>query len=193
MVEQQSTSSVPRWAAIVAITLGVLLAAGVVTVGLVGRHVHGERQQTAEAAEQARRHGPLALPPVPAPQAQSSDCAAVLAALPRELPVDGAELPRRELAQPAPPGAVAWGDAQHDPVSLRCGIDAPAELTRTSHLTNVSGVDWFSINEGDLTTWLAVDRPVYVALTVPQEAGTGPVQTLSRVLGRTLPKQEVFP
>ncbi|MDR7300757.1 DUF3515 domain-containing protein [Haloactinomyces albus] len=193
MAEQQPTSAVPRWVMIVAITLGVLLAAGVVTIGLVGRQMHNEASQASKAAEQARRSGPLALPPVSAPKAESPECAAVLAALPRELAVDDSGVPRRKLTQPAPPGAIAWGDAQHDPIIVRCGITAPTELTPTSRLTNVSGVDWLPISQGGKTTWLAVDRPVHVALTVSQEVGTGPVQTLSRILGKTLPKQEVFP
>lgn len=181
---------------IVAVTLGVLLAAGVATIGVIGRQTQDEKpqaSQASQAAEQARRRGPLALPPVPAPGAESPECGRVLAALPAELTLDGDRVPRRELARPAPPGAVAWGDGQHDPITVRCGISAPAELTPTSHLTNVSGVDWLTISRGDKTTWLAVDRPVHVALTVSRDTGTGPVQTMSRILRRTLPKQEVFP
>lgn len=181
---------------IVAITLGVLLAAGVATIGIIGKSHQDQHQQAAaaeRAAQQARRTGPLGVPPVPAPEARTPECAAVLAALPRELSIHDDPVPRRELVQPAPPATVAWGDAEHDPVTLRCGLDAPRELTPTSHLTAVSGVEWLAISQGDRTTWLAADRPVYVALTVSRQAGTGPVQEISRILGDTLPKQDVFP
>ncbi|WP_188985547.1 DUF3515 domain-containing protein [Saccharopolyspora thermophila] len=177
---------------IVAITLGALLALTVAGIGAYGWYGARQEQQAAEAAEQARRSGPLALAPIPAPQATSPECAAVLAALPRELTVAGARVPRRELAQPAPPATVAWGDAEHDPVTVRCGIDAPAELTPTSQLLDVSGVSWLEISQGGDTSWLAVDRPVYVALSAPGGTGTGPLQDLSAILRDTLPKQPVF-
>ena len=102
-------------------------------------------------------------------------------------------MPRREIAQPAPAAAVAWGDADHDPVTLRCGIGSPAELTPTSQLMVVNGVSWFEINEGGNVSWLAVDRGVRVALTAPADIGTGPLQEVSDVLSRTLPKRPVFP
>ncbi|GAA4860681.1 hypothetical protein GCM10025787_51830 [Saccharopolyspora rosea] len=177
---------------IAAITLGVLLAVAVAGIGVYAKISDSRQRAAVEAAEQARRTGPLPLAPVPAPKAGSPECAAVLAALPRELTVHHDRVPRRPLAEPVPPASVAWGDAGHDPATVRCGMDAPAELTPTSQLLDVSGVSWLRIDQGGDTSWLAVDRPVYVALTVPADAGTGPLQDLSDVLGRTLPKKPVF-
>ncbi|MER6990451.1 DUF3515 domain-containing protein [Saccharopolyspora hirsuta] len=176
-----------------AITLGALLALAVAGIGTYGWYTARQEQQAAEAAEQARRTGPLALAPIPAPEAESAECAAVIGALPRELKVGDAAVPRREVAQPAPAATIAWGDAEHDPITVRCGIDAPAELTPTSQLVDVSGVSWLEINQGGDTSWLAVDRPVYVALSVPGGTGTGPLQDLSAILREKLPKQPVFP
>ncbi|MER7010131.1 DUF3515 domain-containing protein [Saccharopolyspora sp. NPDC000359] len=176
-----------------AITLGALLALAVAGIGTYGWYTARQEQQAVEAAEQARRTGPLALAPIPAPEAGSAECAAVIDALPRELAVGDALVPRRELAQPAPAATVAWGDADHDPITVRCGIDAPAELTPTSQLVDVSGVSWLEINQGGDTSWLAVDRPVFVALSVPGDTGTGPLQDLSAILREKLPKQPVFP
>ncbi|MCI2423790.1 DUF3515 domain-containing protein [Saccharopolyspora sp. K220] len=189
----QSATGVPRPVLIVAIALGALLALAVVGIGAYGWYGEHQAQQAATAAEQARRTGPLALAPVPAPKAATPECAAVLAALPGELAVGGELVPRRALAEPAPAAAVAWGDAEHDPVMVRCGIDAPAELTPTAQLLDVSGVSWLEINQGGDTSWLAVDRPVYIALSAPQDTGTGPLQDLSQILRKTLPKQPVFP
>lgn len=181
---------------VIAISLGVLLAAGVAVVGVIGSQVRTHQQQAAEQAreaQQARRAGPLAVPPVPAPEASSPQCDAVLAALPPRLTINDDPVGRRDLVQPAPEAAVAWGDAQHDPVTVRCGISAPAELKPTSRLVTISGVSWLPISQGGKTTWLAVDRPVFVALTASQQAGSGPVQQLSRILADTLPKQDPFP
>ncbi|RKT85819.1 Protein of unknown function [Saccharopolyspora antimicrobica] len=178
---------------IVAITLGALLALAVAGIGTYGWYSARQEQLAVEEAEQARRTGPLALAPIPAPEAESPECAAVVGALPRELKVGDALVPRRELAQPAPPATIAWGDGDHDPITVRCGIGAPAELTPTAQLVDVSGVSWLEINQGGDTSWLAVDRPVYVALSVPGGTGTGPLQDLSAILGEKLPKQPVFP
>lgn len=186
----------PRPVLIVAIALGVLLAIGVAAVGLAGQGTEQQQQQAAQAAqaaEQAQRTGPLALPSVPAPKAETPECAKVLAGLPQQLVIDGARVPRRPLTQPAPAGAVAWGDSGHDPVTVRCGIGAPAELTPTSSLIDISGVSWLQLSDGDTTTWVVVDRPVYVALTTPANAGSGPVQDLSAVLSSTFAPRSVFP
>lgn len=191
-VASQNERPATPWVVIAAITLGVLLAAGVATAGILGWQAEDQQRQAAEAAQRARREGPLALPPIPAPQAASRECAAVLEALPQQLVVGGVSVPRRPLAAPVPPATVAWGDAEHDPITVRCGMDAPTELTPASQLTDISGVSWFAITEGGVSSWLAVDRPVYVAVTSPEGSGTGPVQDVSAVLTRTLPKQPVF-
>jgi hypothetical protein len=187
---------VPRPILILAIALGVLLAVGVAGIGLAGQVIEQQQQgaaQATRAAEQAQRTGPLALPSVPALKAETPECAKVLAGLPPQLVVDGARVPRRPLTQPAPAGAIAWGDSGHDPVIVHCGIGAPAELTPTSSLIDISGVSWLQLSEGDTTTWVAVDRPVYVALTTPANAGSGPVQDLSAVLGSAFAPRSVFP
>jgi hypothetical protein len=183
----------PRSILAVAISLGVLLAIGVSAVGLISHAIQQQQQQAAEAAQRALRTGPLALPSVAAPKATTPQCSAVLAALPADLVMNGAQVPRRELAAPAPPATVAWGDAGHNPMTVRCGIEAPGELKPTAQLIGVSGVSWLRINGGDVTSWVAVDRPVYVALTLPANAGTGPLQELSAVLASTLPAKSVFP
>lgn len=73
---------------------------------------------------------------------------------------------------------------------LRCGLDRPAELTPdTQALRAVTGVQWLPVESESSTTWFVVDRPVYVALTVPNEAGTGPLQEISALIGRTLARK----
>lgn len=129
--------------------------------------------------------GVLTLPWVPAPQANSPECSALLAALPSELVSRDAKLTRRDLAQPAPPATMAWGEG--DPIVLRCGVERPSELTPTSQLRVVSGVQWLPVAGRGMSTWYIVDRAVYIGLTVPDSAGTGPLQQTSDTVAATLP------
>ncbi len=175
----------PRPLLVVAVGLTALLAAGVAAAGLF---LGGE---DGPADPSPAHTGPVALVPVPAPEAGSDECAALLGALPAELVSNGVPLPRRELAAPAPAGATAWGDAAHEPVVLRCGLDRPGDLTPTSRLRVISDVQWLEVAEGGAATWYVVDRPVYVALTVPSDAGTGPLQDVSTTIRNTLAKGPV--
>ncbi|GAA1273524.1 DUF3515 domain-containing protein [Saccharothrix xinjiangensis] len=180
----------PRPLLAVAGGLAALLVLGVAAVGLFSRTVD-EDVPAAAPQPSADRSGPVALVPVPAPGAGSEGCRALLGALPAELVSNGAALPRREPASPAPEGALAWGDAAHEPVVLRCGLERPRDLTPTSELRNVSDVEWLVLSDAGSSTWYVVDRPVYVALTVPSDAGTGPLQDISKTVRDTLAKSPV--
>ncbi|MFY9808114.1 MAG: DUF3515 domain-containing protein, partial [Pseudonocardiaceae bacterium] len=133
--------------------------------------------------------GPLGLAIVPAPSATSTACTRLLTALPEKL--DGGELgalTRRSLAAPAPAGAAGWGEP---PVVLRCGLDRPDELTATSRLLDVSGVQFLELVGLGASTWVAVDRPVYVVVTLPPASGSGPLQQIATVIAETLPQRDV--
>ncbi|ROP40633.1 DUF3515 domain-containing protein [Saccharothrix texasensis] len=183
--EPEPASLLPRPLLVVALGLTALLVVGVAAAGLV----LGGRDDAADPS--AVRTGPVALVPVPAPKAGSAECAALLGALPAQLLSGGVTLPRRELAAPAPAGALAWGDERHEPVVLRCGLDRPGDLTPTSQLRIISDVQWLEVSDGGSATWYVVDRPVYVALTVPSDAGTGPLQDVSTTIRDTLAKGPV--
>jgi Protein of unknown function (DUF3515) len=137
---------------------------------------------------------PLAVVPVDAPQATDGRCVDLLANLDGDLPADGRTLPQRPLADPVPPGVRAWAAAPR-PVVLRCGLPRPAELTPTSALLVINGVSWLRLDDGIpdpvVVTYVAVDRPVYVALTTPTAAGSGPVQQVSDLIRTTLPATPV--
>lgn len=164
----------PRWVIAVAFGLPSILVIGVVIAAVVLRD---------------QDQGPLGLPPVPAPAARSADCARLLATLPDEVDGgDAGELDRRAIASPAPPGTAAWGQP---PVVLRCGLGRPAELTATSRLLEVSGVQFLQIPGSSSGTWVAVDRPVYVAVTLPDSVGSGPLQQVADAARETLPRQPV--
>lgn len=183
MTQQKSTSTLSR-PSLVAVGLAVLLVVGVAALGLV----LGTRGQTEDAPG---RTGPLALVSIDAPDAGSQPCASLIEKLPAGLPSGKDTLPRREIASPAPPATVAWGDAQHDPVVLRCGLPRPAELSATSQLRVISDVQWLQLPGSGSSTWVIVDRSAYIALTVPDDAGTGPLQDISTTVRDLLPKQPV--
>jgi hypothetical protein len=129
--------------------------------------------------------GPLALVPVPAPEAGSPACTALLGAAPTELTSNGTRLKLRELATPAPPATMAWGEP--DALVLRCGLNRPPELTPSAQLRLVNKVQWLQVPGDGASTWYVVDREVYAALTVPDSAGTGPLQEISDAVAAKLP------
>lgn len=149
----------------------------------------------AAALIRAQRPAPLPLAAVPAPAAGSADCARLLGALPAELEGDGNEsVHRRQVTAPAPPGSAAWGEP---PVVLRCGLARPAALTPTARLLDISGVQFLPLPDAGrpdgtgFSSWVAVDRPVYVVVSLPPDIGSGPLQQIAGVIGQTLPRRDL--
>lgn len=174
MSQQLPSGAPPRALIFVAVLVGLGLAIAAAAIGL--------SQNSAQEGEGPV--GPLALVTVDAPEADSSACAQLVAALPAELPSAGTSLARRRLAEPAPRAAAGWGAPAT--VVLRCGLRKPRELRQDSRLQVINGVQWLPIAGADSTTFFTVDRDVFVALTVPANAGTGPVQAISEVVSASL-------
>jgi hypothetical protein len=180
----------PPAAVLVAIALPLVLAVTVAVLSLVNRNATDPA--TADPGPPDTR--PLAAAPVDAPDASGPACTALLAALPPTLPGGDAGLPTRALADPAPAGVRAWA-APSRPVVLRCGLPRPAELTPTSALVVVNGVSWLQLPD-DVpdpvqSSWVAVDRGTYIAVTTPATVGSGPLQAVSDVITATLPAAPV--
>ena len=101
---------------------------------------------------------PVAMSELPAPEASSPEYASLIDALPGSL----AGLKRAELAEPAPAGAAAWRSSSTERITLRCGVDIPAQYTPYSQTQDVGGAQWLRVDDAtpgsDLTTWYAVDR-----------------------------------
>lgn len=137
--------------------------------------------------------GPVGLGPVPAPDAESQSCADVVAALPEQV----GDFARAPLADPAPVGAAAWQSSEGGEIVFRCGLERPAEFDAAASLQIVNGVEWFEVSGADqgleASTWFVVDRPVYIALTVPDGSGPTPLQDVSTVVAEILPQQEIDP
>ncbi|WP_082978593.1 DUF3515 domain-containing protein [Mycobacterium sp. 1081908.1] len=140
---------------------------------------------------------PVAVAAFPAPQAASAACRALADALPQRL----GDYQRAPLAQPAPEGAAAWRTSPDSrPVVLRCGLDRPAEFVVGSPIQVVDRVQWFEVAAGQQSageaaraTWYTVDRPVYVALTLPAGSGPTPIQQLSDAIDHTMAAVPIDP
>lgn len=169
---------------------GLLIAAVVVAVLAVG--VVLGIAATRQAPPQ-----PVALPGVQAPQAGSPACRALAAALPDRL----GDYQRAPLAQPAPEGATAWrAKPDTEPVVLRCGLDRPIGFVVGSPIQVVDQVQWFEVageqqsaGAAGRSTWYTVDRPVYLALTLPMGSGPTPIQQVSEVIARTITAVPIDP
>jgi hypothetical protein len=174
---------------IVALVLGAALVVGIGVAGIV---LGPGSARPAAAPPPATPTGPLLLVPVDAPLADSAECAALLHAVPKTLANGSTPLHSRQLASPAPPATAAWGGGAAEPAVLRCGIERPPELTPTSELLEVNGVQWLRISADGATTWYAVDRAAVVALTLPGNVGTGPIQDVSDAISATMAVKPVF-
>jgi uncharacterized protein DUF3515 len=175
----------------VAIALVALLVVGVAVAGIVLTSGDEPVTDAAPTTTATPRTGPVAVVGVDAPDARSKACAAFVKALPDSVPDNGKTLRRLEIAEPAPPSAYVWGGGSGEPVVLRCGLPRPNELTPTSQLRDISGVQWLPLAGDTATTWVVVDRGVYVTLTVPAGSGTGPLQEVSATVAETLPGKPI--
>lgn len=145
-----------------------------------------------EAAESAANE-PVTAVAIPAPGAESKECLALVEALPESL----GEAKRVAFQEPAPEGAAAYRMPDAEPVVVRCGLPAPPTFTVGTSMQEVNGVQWFNEPDPDpsvtASTWVAVDRPQYVAVTLPDGSGTGPIQDLSNALSEHLDQVEPRP
>jgi hypothetical protein len=167
----------PRWRLIAAIALPLVAIAVVILLA----SIVSSRPLTTVG-------DPLPVSSVDAPDATGPACAALTAALPEQL----GGLQRRQLVQGDDPqlaGVAAWGEPA---VVLRCGLPTPQELTCSASIQQVDQVAWLPLAGSGATTYLAVDRSVRVALTIPDtETNTGPWQQMSQIIAATLPVRPI--
>ena len=156
------------------ISLGLSL--GLVAVVLVGARIIGGGAPT------------VTLSDLPAEHANSEECLQLIDSLPDEV----TDLPRAEIAEPAPAGVAAWSEGSsgaggnyRDQVSLRCGVDIPFQYSQYSHTQVVdadgaasadsssgdeTATEWLEVQDqtpgSTLTTWYTTNRFPTVAVTV---------------------------
>jgi hypothetical protein len=131
---------------------------------------------------------PSALAPItvaapPANPATAPSCTKLLTALPVQL---GDLVPRIVHPTPDSPFVVAWGDPA---VVLRCGVDRPSALKPGSAdlVIGVNGVFWLPVHQSKATVWTAVDRAVYIEVSVPQSYRQPPLAPLADAVAKVLP------
>ncbi|MGW5225261.1 DUF3515 domain-containing protein [Nocardia niigatensis] len=172
-----------------AVALPVALVVGLLVMGVLANRQHSR--------------DPLVLGAVPAPTASGPECSALMPALPDKI----GDYTTSELVQPAPPATHAWqlpdgGDA----IVVRCGLDRPMEFVKSSSTNQIqtpraaagdNGVNWFEVRDqtSGVTsgTYWAVDRGVYIALTMPDNAGPSPLQDVSAAIQEKLPPKPMDP
>ena len=164
----------------------IILAALVLTVAVIATVVVLARR--AQSGADAPDTGPLVVAAAPAPGAGGRYCRSLAPSLPSDL----VSRPRRPLTDPQP-GVAAWGDPA---VIVRCGLADPEELTCSAALTQFTDADggsvaWLQLSDSAAVTYIAVDRPVRIAVTLPPGTGVGPVQQLSQLIATALPARPV--
>lgn len=178
-MNSQTGDGPPRAALIAALVIAVVAVGVVLVVAAVRQRPPGQT--------------PVAISPVPAPQADSAECGALTDTLPDQL----GDYRRASVVDPAPAGAAAWQKEDGgEAIILRCGLDRPAEFVAGAPIQAVDAVQWFRVADPDdagRATWFAVDRPVYVALTLPPGSGPTPIQTLSAAIADALAAERPDP
>lgn len=113
----------------------------------------------------------------------SGDCAKLIDALPPQF--DG-------FGQKQVSGStVKWpSTGEGDPVTLRCGVSRPSELSPTSNLQVINPVQWFITDsiEGSGQAYVCVDHRPYVAMWIPANTGNAPITDVSAIIERVLPR-----
>lgn len=172
----------PTWVTALAIALPLVLLVGVL---VVARQMIGDGRDLASE--------PLAAVGLPSPQGDAPECTALLDALPEEL---GAAQ-KVQLQDPAPAATAGYRLPDGEPITITCGVEAPPGFVQGTALQQVDQVQWFTEADpqdtASNTTYVAVDRPVMVALVLPADAGTGPIQDVSAVVADTLEQREPQP
>ncbi|MBU9764441.1 DUF3515 domain-containing protein [Mycobacterium sp. TNTM28] len=188
MTESPASDGPPRALLIAAIVVAVSVL--ITVLGIAASRQRSPQQR------------PVAIPSIPAPQADSAHCHDLLNALPQQL----GDFRRAPTVDPTPPGTAAWrAEPDAEPVVLRCGLERPTDFVVGTPLQVVDEIQWFRVGDSGAgspaayaedqgrSTWYAVDRPVYVALTLPAGSGPTPIQQISGQIARTMPAQEPVP
>lgn len=163
MTPMDSSSRVVVNGSIVSLVLAVGLVAGVIGVG---RHLALSDAQA-----------PVALSIVNAPEASSQQCSDLLERLPSKV----GSFRAVDLVDPAPEGAAAWAKSSQQRVTLRCGVDAPAQFSALSVVDD----GWMRVGDetpgSTLSTWYRVGSTPVVAVTADQDADSAVSELLEQV------------
>ncbi|HEY2166335.1 MAG TPA: DUF3515 domain-containing protein [Jatrophihabitantaceae bacterium] len=144
-------------------------------LGHAGRH-HSSPGAAATGALPA-----VTVPAPPPNPGADTPCTAVIGHLPLTL----AGLAARP-ARSTWPYVVAWGNPA---IVLRCGVPRPPGLVPGSDAftAGIDGVFYWVDHEKSDTVFIAIDRAVYIEVTVPTQYAGGPLAPISDAITKALP------
>ncbi|ANE03887.1 DUF3515 domain-containing protein [Corynebacterium crudilactis] len=155
---QPATGEINKTPMIIALILSIVLVLAVLV---------GARVLLGPAGQQQ-----IAMSALPAAEADSAECAALVEALPNE----AFGHTRAAIMDPVPPGAAAWSTTELERVTLRCGVDMPFQYSALANTVEVEGTTWLPISDmtpgSSLQTWYSVNRFPVVAITA-DDTSTG--------------------
>ncbi len=118
-------------------------------------------------------------PEISGPEAET--CAALMADLP-ETVLD-------QKRRPTDPGrnSAAWG---RPPITLRCGVPEPQQMTPTSECLEVNGVGWFDQPGTGGRVFTTLGRDVFVEVAVPSDHApeAGALTFVADAIDRNVPQ-----
>lgn len=137
-----------------------IIIALILSLVLVAAVLVGARVLLGPAGQQQ-----VAMSTLPAPDADSDECAALVEALPG----DAFGHTRARIAEPVPAGTAAWASSELERVTVRCGVDMPFQYTELAETVSFDGITWLPVADitagSSLETWYSVDRFPVVAIT----------------------------
>jgi hypothetical protein len=125
--------------------------------------------------------------PVPVSAADvGAICRLIEPTLPKK--IDGMD---RRKTTPRTDRTAAWGDP---PVIMRCGVERPKALTRTSQLNTVNGVDWLVEERDGGHVFTSINRAAYIEITVPagHDPQVGPLVDIAPTMQYVPTRPEFF-
>jgi len=114
----------------------------------------------------------VSMGPVDSPDAASATCGQIIDALPDH----SADYRSVGITDPAPDGVAAYRDSGGTELTVRCGVNVPAQFTTVSSLISHGGTQWLQVNDAtpgsNLSTWYSLGGSPMVAVTGTMDGDT---------------------
>ncbi|QDZ43526.1 DUF3515 domain-containing protein [Corynebacterium sp. sy039] len=142
------------------IVIALVLAIALVIAVLVGARVVAHRAA----------HQPVAMPVIDSPEAESTECADFISALPDTFLGHR----RATIADPVPAGVAAWQSSSTERITLRCGVNLPLQYSELSPLQNYGDTQWLRVADptpqSSMQSWYSTNRSPVIAISADAPA-----------------------
>ena len=173
----------PKLAIAVSIVLCVVFIAAV----LLGARIIMDRNT----------YTPVGVSPVLAPYAESAACTSFTESMPDKMD----DYTKVEIVDPAPAGVTAYRNSEGTALTVRCGVNVPAEYTVLSTSHDEGGLEWFSVKDdtpgSNLSTHYQVTGTPVIAVTSEAPIGSALADISaaggSSIDDREAPQPQAFP